>query len=153
MGADLLGYFAYVPEKGHSKIIKDHAKKVDAIIRDAEHLDFGDDKLMDKVFKQLKKMGCQVDQILDECSGDAESVFNVLLADLATAKAFSLKGFDYRDCTWSGVKINGTKVSVLFAGERSWGDEPDGAGYIELRALARSGTFDALYNAVPWGNK
>jgi hypothetical protein len=54
----------------------------------------------------------------------------------------------FRDLACVDFKIGGRTLHVAFAGELSWGDEPDGWGYRCIRALERLGVANALWNSA-----
>lgn len=86
-------------------------------------------------------------------AADNESILASVMADYATAKKFALAEFDYRDVASVTQKINGKKVTILFAGDMSWGDEPQGTGYAVMKALYNLGVGDMLWKSVPWDRR
>jgi hypothetical protein len=48
----------------------------------------------------------------------------------------------FRDATSRIFTVKGQKVKVVFAGEMTWGDEPEGWGYTTLKAADYLGLFN-----------
>jgi hypothetical protein len=154
MGADLIGYHVAYPVKEGLQIIKKQIKDIEAIVKTGG----GWDKLLaencapeirDAVLAKLAGIGAEADGsdlALDELyylKDDLDLIKNVKKPD----------DFAGRDLTWYNARINGQTVYFMFAGEMSWGDEPDGAGYNMLRALVRLGIEHRMYGAIKWGKK
>lgn len=171
MGADMLGYFLYVPTKKSGKILKNHLDKVrDCLspnsVRFLKDLSKGKKSSKSKEvtpFQSLEKAGVDVDAYIndlgieviendsapDELDGEGTSVLiEAVKEDLQVLSQDIHWGF--RDMASTGIKVNGCQVDVYFAGGMSWGDEPDGAGYDMLKRMNRLGVFDAFYRAIPW---
>jgi DNA-directed RNA polymerase subunit RPC12/RpoP len=50
---------------------------------------------------------------------------------------------DFRDCNYRTDPDDGTQILVV-AGDMSWGDEPDGAGYRYMKRIVYSGVAEIL---------
>jgi hypothetical protein len=154
MGGDLIGYHVAYPVKEGWQIIEQQVKAIEAIIKTGG----GWDKLLaekcapeirDAVLDKLARIGAEADG-----SDLALDELLYIKDDLELTKNFKKPNdFAAHDLTWYHAHINGQEVYFLFAGEISWGDEPDGAGYTMLRALSRLGIEHLMYQAIKWGNK
>ena len=152
MGADLIRYHAFVPLKAADKLLEAHLTKLDkalALIGGPDKIADGglDPKVAALAIKALETAGARVQDFDDLATAEALQSF---VADIELVRNFDPAQFNYRDSASATVKINGVDMAMLFAGELSWGDEPQGAGYTALRALYRTGLIDVLYDAVPW---
>lgn len=151
MGADFCGYTVFFPEKA-GKLVTSHLDKLEAMLAGAEDRWAGEWGIPDKEFKALEKFGVDMDS-LNGGGDEPENTLASLRESIAIAREFTdfkPGQYGHRDGTESVVCVNGVKVSIMTAGEMSWGDEPEGAGYECLRALVRTGLEMALYKSIPW---
>lgn len=152
MGADLIGYWAIVPVVGTDAFVKSELKAIKKILcgdKGIEEITDGDFKLEDEVVEQLKRRGIEDSQDMPSPLEYLQAVVGYMEA----LKDFTATDFPYRDGTFAEMTVNGVKVRTLFAGEMSWGDEPDGSGYQVLKALGELGIESKLYKKIPWGAK
>lgn len=136
MGADLIAYTVIGPRKLNpskalQKKILAHAANVIGAAKQFQKdpdFDWGEDRFI-KSF--------DVEELDEIAVLDAEQVLSDLLA-------LWDGGYGIRDATSRTVTIEGKKYLIVTAGERTWGDEPDGTGYCALRDSSRLGMLDLL---------
>lgn len=149
MGADMLGYFAIVP-KNYKGILKRKLDKIDKalkLLKDPGDMRFEEGNK--NALTLLEKAGVDLEGSYPDMN--EEDTLAAIHEDRKLFDGVTLDaGIGFRDIATLTQKINGSDVTVFFAGEMSWGDEPDGGGYQLLRALSRLGIGDALWNAVRW---
>ena len=143
MGADLIGYFLVAKEKNFSSIL---AARVDAyeklLKNDLKNIVDGKvpAKRAKELVKESEKLGLETTEF-DGMSDD--EILQYVAEDMELAKDWALGG-GCRDLAEGTFHVGGKAITIQFAGEMSWGDEPDGAGYTGLRALYRLGILGAL---------
>ena len=146
MGADLITYAVAMPTKGVKKIA---AKEINRIGKALDALDkeaiLAHEKGWDLLVKALGIDGSLYENDFGE--EDVERLWDSVVEDLELVEGFD-EGFSARDCgSWNGT-IGGKQVEILYAGDMSWGDSPDGLGYKTIGALWRLGIGDKLYDKV-----
>ncbi len=174
MGADLIGYMmagptAIDPARAAelaTQIIEKRAtlKRIFArVIEDGEDGLCAEDKAVYAVAAgQLESEGCDLPSELERSADESDEEFAAccgeevdrLLADLglgdASLAAFVEEFIEFwngggsRDSAGRDVQCGGETCRVIFAGEPSWGDEPDGHGYRLLKRAALSGLSDLV---------
>jgi hypothetical protein len=146
MGADLVSYGIVLPAKGTGYVV---SREVFRIVKALDRLDvevlIKDKDGFDKVAEALGISGGTYSN--DMCEEDTAQLIELVKEDLKLAEGFSEK-FGARDMGDLHVTIGGRKVIILYAGEMSWGDTPEGEGYQTLQALWRLGIADKLLEKV-----
>lgn len=166
MGANMLGSFLYVP-KNSNKILKKHLDKIEKCLAPNSVKFILDLKSKKKsapttanVFDDLKKVGVSVGDYLQDnySSSDVEDLeederrelLEDIKADVAELKKEINLAYDHLDLAYDHLVVNGCHVDVYFAGEMSWGDEPEGGGYQLIKLMLRTGVASAFFKAIPW---
>ena len=144
MGADLCGQFMVVPELGWEALLEARCNDLVAIL---------ENKLIEDTVKlaDLNELGVDHAYIADNIGTDTtEDVLAKITELIDLARTFNLDR-GYRDQTSLGLAVNGKRFHILFAGEMSWGDSPDGDGYKMLEALNYLGIWTLFHDALDWG--
>ena len=153
MGADQIGYLSIIPTGSKSKqIVKKRVDELDALF--AKH--GGKPDSVKEIIAGLNKIGLDTESLLESaCCEDEEALVNMVRESVSTVKerATDPSRIDGRDVASRRQKINGVEVSIIFAGEMSWGDDPDGWGYVSLKALDTIGVLEDLEALVPFNKK
>ena len=149
MGADLIGHFVIVPDEACGRVVETALDTITSIL--------GDKKAsLKKKIHQLEGVGVYCQDLADnrgldlDGDGDRQDVLDQV-QDLADdARGFSHES-GARDLSSICRHVNGKAVTIMFAGELSYGDEPDGGGYTVLKALQYLGIADAFEREINWG--
>ena len=141
MGADLITNSVIIPDKKFMGILKHGILKLEKGLTTA------------RTQEDLEKIGVSFDGRYGQCDGefdmeDARTAINADIAELKTIK--QLGDLMARDLGYHAFTVNGVAVTLAFAGEMTWGDEPEGYGYETLGRLCDLGFATELYNAIPW---
>ena len=131
MGADLIGYLVTGPKRlPRGKTYRQALKHAEAIIEQVRAAETEEGYDRKKLPATHRKMDSEdLDNILDL---DAEQVLDDL---------YALWDGMCRDASMR-TNPDDPKRVLVFAGELSWGDEPDGTGYLALRDAERLGLLD-----------
>ena len=166
MGADMVGAFLYVPVKISGKVLKKHLNAVEKCLAPNSIKFILDLKSKKKsapttadVFADLKKIGVSIGDYGNDLGIDDEEAdedqrkefLEAIQADLDFLKKDI--DFDFRDLAYDHLVVNGCHVDVYFAGEMSWGDEPEGSGYQLIKTMLRFGVAQAFFKAIPWDKR
>ena len=149
MGADLIGYFVTIPDDEnqcygvfmrHMESLRDGLKKHAALKKRKKSK-----KLVEKSLFELREVGVDVDLYLHDADDGIDAAIQKIEDDMGyvadnTTPYGGIPSF--RD---SARMRQSKKVSVYFAGELSWGDEPTGGGYLLLKKLCDLG-FDSAFS-------
>lgn len=157
MGADLIGYQTMIPDKftaKEKKILKKHLDDLEKLLKGKNFVKnlaketSNEDPLL-KIINELSPL--LASDMEERCSYDEESYEE--LEDLITevievipeARQFiEHTNFGGRDCSSRVYTILGRQFHSIFAGEMSWGDEPEGEGYAQLKNLDRVGLLSKI---------
>ena len=143
MGADLCGQFMVVPELEWRVLLEARMNDLEAIMK-AKLTDT--EKLAD-----LSELDVDHAYLADSFGSDSDDEVLQRIAEMIDlARTFDLDQ-GYRDQTSLGLSVNGKRIHILFAGEMSWGDSPDGDGYKMLEALNYLGIWTLFHDALDWG--
>ena len=134
MGAELVGYFVFMPSNGMS-IINKQKSKIKKALRKKDWAD------------AVANLGVDTGYFDNEQTDDNKEIVKIWLNEL------TLSGFRARDVNSMTITINGKKIDIFYAGERTWGGAPDGGGYNLFDRLYLLGIGDVLYNSINWGKK
>lgn len=150
MGADMIGYQTMFPVK----FTEDETKKLNKHLDDVEKLlktpnlallITKEESAEEPYLKQLNKLIPDLpNEIENEGYHDDEDEIKYLVesfADLISdAREFVREPhLSERDSSTRIYNILGRKFQSVFAGEMSWGDEPEGGGYAVLKNLDKIG--------------
>lgn len=148
MSATMCAYTAAVPEGIYAALLEARVNDLIHICRsDAPE----EAKLVD-----LRGLGIDTEYIFDsnywapDEKEDVKSFIDHILLMVDDARQFVLED-DQRDLVTFRKYIGGQWVSICFAGEMSWGDEPEGDGYKMLKAISQLGIGEMFEEAVNWG--
>lgn len=159
MGADNISYMALYPSPVPAKNLRE-AKKFMAELK--EFLEAWDpDGQPAEVFRKAESRegarnalnGFCLQKFPELSKESRERILNGLLEceDRSESPEFpefdldeGLPGDGYRDTAAREFKIGGKEYTVVCCGDMSWGDEPDGAGYQELKQAFRWGIVQLL---------
>jgi hypothetical protein len=146
MGADLISYQIVLPAKGTKAIVAKEVKRLSAAFKKLDK-----DKLLDDPNAWdiiIKALGIREwDYENDIGEQDAERLYDMVETDLENVAGFD-EGFGARDIGGGEVTIGGKKVVIMYAGEMSWGETPEGLGYQTIGALWRLGIGDKIQDKV-----
>jgi len=160
MGADLIGRFLYLPEKltdSEKKILQDHLNQIKDLIdeKKVEHLLDGEhDQEVDEILNKLYNLGTETNDY--HCDTPEGFIERMQLA-LSDGEEFIKKGIMFdRATAVNYLEITGARqtqrdlnikrsVKVIFSGEMSWGDDPDGPTYNMIGSLELLGITNWLY--------
>lgn len=138
MGADLLGYTIVRPLRGSTKIAEKHIAKIKTVLSSTKLTDA-------QKMKSLGKLSVELNYSHDvESMSDAEYIETI--KDLVESVKLGDEGG--RDLSTRWALIGGRKIEILFAGDMSWGDEPDGHGYNILKTYDQLGISHAWERAI-----
>lgn len=150
MGADMIGYQTMFPVK----FTEDEAKKLNKHLDDVEkllktpnlaQLITLEDSAEDTYLKQLNELLSELPEEIerDGIHDDEDEIKNLIEAYsnlIPYAREFIKEPhISERDSSTRIYNILGRKFQSVFAGEMSWGDEPEGGGYEALKNLDKIG--------------
>ena len=150
MGADMIGYQTMFPVK----FTEDEAKKLNKHLDDVEkllktpnlaQLITLEDSAEDTYLKQLNELLSELPEEIerDGIHDDEDEIKNLIEAYsnlIPYAREFIKEPhISERDSSTRIYNILGRKFQSVFAGEMSWGDEPQGGGYEILKNLDKIG--------------
>jgi hypothetical protein len=160
MGAELIGYQTMMPEKltkEEEKIINAHLDELETLLKGKDFIKkLAKEKTCDDpLLKKLNDIAPLIPSEMENITFDSDDEEDqVELKDLIEsvyeyipeARKFikSICGFWGRDTSYRGYTILGRTFYAVFAGEMSWGDEPDGEGYLLLKNLDRVGVLSLI---------
>ena len=140
MGADMIGHIVIGPVEISPENIKKAAKKLFNFKKNGlvhcvncgyeitpDTMDMKDDSCNNCGEPFLNPFGI-------ETIGDAEEIVKDLIHDWPP---------DFRDCC-SRMYPQNNDMIIIFAGDMSWGDSPDGSGYHLLERIINSGIYEEL---------
>ena len=165
MGMDLVGYLCFIPQ-GADKIIKEHVKNLNSILNETSSVRFIKDiakkkSVLENPVDALVGLGVDMAHYQDMCGLDPYSpdnraeVFERIIGDIEELMQDDpLKALGQcRDSNSVQRKINGKYVDVVFAGQATYGDSPDGIGYNILESFNKLGFVDQFEKAINWSKK
>jgi len=154
MGADLVGYHVILPKeftKEELIQLNNHLDKLDKFI-DTPNLietilnENTSGKNTKKFYEMLPiladEMDCQGWE-LEEVAFELKSI-KELIPEIR--KRITNFNWDHRDVDCRIIKILNRDFSMIFAGEQTWGDAPEGSGYSYLLELDRVGILIVMEN-------
>lgn len=158
MGADLLGYHTMIPDKltaKEKKILKKHLDDFEKLLKSknfAQKL-AKETSANDPLLSQLNSLSpLMVDDMSNRITYDEENfeqleeLIEEILGLIPDARKFidTLNFGGERDLSSRIYTILGRKFHSIFAGEMSWGDEPEGEGYELFKNLDRVGLLSKI---------
>ena len=157
MGANLIGYHLFIPEKKAPKIFKSCIKELRKIIpitKSQTEL-FLKDMDPDKIMKNAGQYGVDIQYYMEIQLGRLtnKDILEQIQNDLEELEKKWPKFFKYSDVNVHELHINNVKVLACYTGDKSWGDAPDGEGYRTADLLYRFDIDRKFYDAVPWNSK
>jgi hypothetical protein len=167
MGADQIGYLTFLPAgKEAVTLVKKRVAEFDKLFERCEEAkllkhhelrtmnprwdaDKAEEKAAEfitaELIKGINKLGVDTKCLAENaCLDDDESIIEAVKKAVADLAGFDPGSLSYRDTAARRDKISGRDVVTVFAGEMSWGDEPDGGGYTVLKALDMTGLIGTL---------
>jgi hypothetical protein len=147
MGAELIGYHYCGPKEFSEEVLNkasalyDRLRSRIAEVRKEldESVDDGTDydpetKVLEELFKELN---CNEPSYMD----DAVIDFSSAIHEYENGEDFiqnliSVWRGSGRDVSARYATVGGETISIVFAGERTWGDSPSGAGYSLFRSIS-----------------
>lgn len=158
MGADMCGYQTMYPKEfttNEKKKLHQHLKDVELLLK-TPNLSELVAKEEDAHGEYVSKLNNLIpsftsdldDQGFAEIPEEIEEYITEYLDLLPMGREFiESPAIEGRDCSWRFYKIMGRDFISMFAGEMSWGDEPEGLGYQSLKGLDKInllGTIETL---------
>ena len=147
MSATMQGYFLWVPTDRWQRLLDEQTQR---IMRALGEEDLNDHQ---RIHALSELCGVQTEYIAESNgleSDDEEEILDCVRNLLDVARQFNVTT-DWRDLADGIQHINGQEVRVMFAGDSTHGDEPDGDGYLVLRAMCILGYYDVFHAAINWG--
>ena len=147
MGADLIGFHLVGPVKVDRKLKKRAIQQVNGMSRATiELFDRHSPSYEDPTSEELERL--IKGRYFQHLRGFQEWVYFDDVRFIKDTKKF-VEGFmdfwdspSFRDSTYRTYGKGKSQVKIVFAGEMSWGDEPQGLGYEILRMAGMSGLLD-----------
>ena len=165
MGADLYGYFCFIPQDA-GKIIKKHINNLNTVLGKTQSVTYIREINKKKSIPKgpidtLTKLGVDISYYSDIVQIDAydkenrSEILEYVKGDLETLiKDDPLTLLSKcRDSNCVQRKVNGKYVDVVFAGEMTGGDEPEGTGYNILKLFSSLGFVDQFEKNIKWSKK
>ena len=163
MGADLLGYWLHFEAKKGEKLIKERIKELKSVLSDPVSVKFMKGEETPRI-KKLEEMGVYINDYQanienelseeDDDSKHEQMLIDHILEDLEALGDEPIAELEeVRDAAWHSLKINDATIQVIFTGELSYGDEPEGRGYAIIKILSYLGITQCTFDAINWGNK
>jgi len=157
MGADLIGYQTMYPSKfddKEKKILKEYLDKVKALLNtpNLANILTKEKIATDPYYKLLLESASYINyEIEDRGYHDSEEEIQELIDEVigCLEGAYNFienTEIEERDVSSRTYTFGGIEYTSIFAGEASWGDEPDGYGYETLRSLDRVGLLYVIEN-------
>jgi hypothetical protein len=153
MGADMIGYFLAADKKKAPNILRKAiavwVKAMPVEIPSPEgEMEGLEQSQTAAILKAAKKLGYHDDMWDGDDLEDSDRATQVV-RDVAWLKDGGTRlGGGFRDQAFMEFKVGKRTLYLSFAGEMSWGDEPDGWGYRYTRALERLGVASALWKSA-----
>lgn len=147
MGADLIGYHYCGPKEFSEEVLSKASALYDRlrsrIVEVRKELDESVDDETDydpetKVLEELfKELDCNEPSYMDDATMD----FSSAIHEYESGEDFiqnliSVWRGSGRDVSARYATVGGETISIVFAGERTWGDSPGGAGYSLFRSIS-----------------
>jgi len=160
MGADLLGYQAMYPlkfTKDEIETLNQHLKDVTALLN-TPSLNELYSKEVDAHGKYTSKLNNLIPSFTSECDTRGFNEDPDEIQDLIDEyKELIKEGYNFikdhevdgRDTSWRIYHILGRKYYSVFAGQESWGDEPEGGGYETLKNWDRINVLGIAEGFIP----
>ena len=156
MGADLLGFMVRGPKTLNIALVEPAVEDLtsrkavleiaytsfrDAADAAAQH-DDGEDPLMEELYDLLERLfpEFEVSFFGMEHMDAIETIIAMSAIELVDNLLYLWATGSARDCTYRDFE----EQRVMFCGEMSWGDEPDGHGYETLKHAQQLGLLGAL---------
>lgn len=144
MGANMIGYQSMYPVEFTAKEKKElnkHLDDVEKLLKTKNLAKFIAEE-QDANGKYISQLNNLIPTFTSELDGrcveeeDMEEFIKEFLDIIPDARRFIKEPFiEGRDVSSRRYTILGREFESVFAGEMSWGDEPDGGGYSTLKAL------------------
>ncbi len=157
MGADLIGYQTMIPDKftaKEKKILNKHLDDFETLLTSKDFVKnlAKETSANDPLLSQLNILSpLLVDDMSNRITYDEESyeeledLINEVIEIIPEARQFiEHTNFGGRDCSSRIYTILGRQFHSIFAGEMSWGDEPEGEGYAQLKNLDKVGLLSKI---------
>ena len=150
MGADLLGYQTIFPvkftEEELEKLNK-YINRIDSFLSTPNLADLisKEESEDDTYLKQLNELVPEIAYAIEEMGyhddvEEIDSLINTFKDYIPEAREFIEEPhICERDSSTRVIKLLGREIQIVFAGEMSWGEEPEGYGYEKLKSLDKLG--------------
>lgn len=139
MGANMLGYTLVKPVKGEA-IAKKHLDSIKKVLQSDVNNVKKLYRLNDLCVNLIEYN--QYEEVDDEDSESIDRILEGIKNDVAQLETDGLEIPLFRDVNMRYAKIGKKRIEIVFAGELSWGDEPDGLGYKYLKRIVTLGISD-----------
>lgn len=155
MGADLIGYQTMYPEKfdqdEKEKLLK-FIKKIESFLStpNLAELLTKESKATDPYYKLLNELVPYIayeieEQGIQNDEDEIQCLIEEVLAGIEEGKSFlDFPNVSGRDSSDRVYVFGGRTFIAVFAGESTWGDEPEGSGYTKLKQLDRIGLLHEI---------
>ena len=160
MGADLIGYQTMLPMELTNEEKKEchtHLDELEGLLKSPDFLCkiAAEESAEEPLLKELNRLSpLAASEMNNLCYGDGtdpddleelDDYFTSILNLIPYSHKF-IEEMDFgdRDTSWRVYKILGRKFYSVFAGEMSYGDEPEGGGYETLKGLDMVGLLSKI---------
>lgn len=161
MGADMIGYQTMMPEKltkEEKKILNAHLDELETLLKGKDFIKkLAKEKTFDDpLLKKLNELSPLIPSEMENITFDADDeedqeelkdLIESVYGYIPEARKFinaPETNFGGRDTSYRSYTILGRKFYSVFAGEMSWGDEPNGDGFQLLKNLDRVGVLSKI---------
>lgn len=155
MSSGLTGMFLFVP-MNYPKIISQAIKKIKRVLPKTNSNTelFLKDTDYTKIIAQIEALGIDLEYYKEiyPCEEEIQDLIDSVHNDLKELEKIE-DPLNAADLVYISQKVNGKQVLVCFAGDTSYGDEPDGEGYQTMQLLVHLGIWEILNKSIPWNIK
>jgi hypothetical protein len=161
MGANLIGYQTMMPvklTKEEKKIFNNHLDELDTLLKGKDFIKklakekTCDDPILKKLYEIAPLITSEMENLSfgsedEEDQEELKDLIDSFIEYIPEARKFinaSETNFGGEDTSYRTYTILGRNFYSVFAGEMSWGDEPDGEGYQLLKNLDRVGVLSLI---------
>lgn len=161
MGADMIGYQTMMPDKLTKKekeILNAHLDELETLLKGKDFIKklAKEKSCNDPLLSKLNEISPLIPSEMENLSFDGENeedqeelkdLIDSVLEYIPEARKFinaPETNFGGHDTSYRSYTILGRTFYSVFAGEMSWGDEPDGEGYQLLKNLDRVGVLSKI---------
>lgn len=147
MGADLIGYHYCGPKEFSEEVLSKAVALYDRFLSRIRHFEELEDDtsdtydVMDTYFSVLKEYYKEkgIESVPTYFEDDAMNLMQAMNFDSGedfTEALTMVWGGGGRDVSARYITVGEQSFSIVFAGERTWGDSPDGIGYQTFQAVS-----------------